>query len=171
VSTLSTAPLASLSLLQLDVGGLDDFVVAAGVFDQVLGHLLGCLDWHPTSLWLTLEAAHKAERGEPYRMEAGMAKLVASEAGGRVVDRAMQIHGGYGMTKDLPFERWYREMRICRVGEGPNDVQRHVIARDLLGGWVAVVWVLSRECEASTCAIGAKQESDDEISLSRATEG
>ena len=87
-----------------------------------------------TSLWLTLAAAHKADRGEPYRMEAGMAKLVASEAGGRVVDRAMQIHGGYGMTKDLPFERWYREMRIRRVGEGPNEVQRHVIARDLLGG-------------------------------------
>jgi alkylation response protein AidB-like acyl-CoA dehydrogenase len=87
-----------------------------------------------TSLWLTLSAAHKADRGEPYRMEAGMAKLVATEAGGRVVDRAMQIHGGYGMTKDLPFERWYREMRIRRVGEGPNEVQRHVIARDLLGG-------------------------------------
>jgi acyl-CoA dehydrogenase len=87
-----------------------------------------------TSLWLTLAAAHKAERGEPYRMDAGLAKLVASEAGGRVVDRAMQIHGGYGMTKDLPFERWYREMRIRRVGEGPNEVQRHVIARELLGG-------------------------------------
>jgi alkylation response protein AidB-like acyl-CoA dehydrogenase len=87
-----------------------------------------------TSLWLTLDAAHKADRGEPYRMEAGIAKLVASEAGGRVVDRAMQIHGGYGMTKDLPFERWYREMRIRRVGEGPNEVQRHIVARDLLGG-------------------------------------
>ena len=86
-----------------------------------------------TSLWLTLAAAHKADTGQPYRMEAGMAKLVASEAGGRVVDRSMQIHGGYGMTKDLPFERWYREMRIRRVGEGPNEVQRHVIARDLLG--------------------------------------
>jgi alkylation response protein AidB-like acyl-CoA dehydrogenase len=87
-----------------------------------------------TSLWLTLDAAHKAERGEPYRMEASMAKLVASEAGGRVVDRAMQIHGGYGMTKDLPLERWYREMRIRRVGEGPSEVQRHLIARELLGG-------------------------------------
>src|SRR5262245_38245278 len=86
------------------------------------------------SLLLTLLAAHKADRGEPYRTEAAMAKLVASEAGGRVVDRAMQIHGGYGMTKDLPFERWYREMRIRRVGEGANEIQRHVIARDLLGG-------------------------------------
>jgi alkylation response protein AidB-like acyl-CoA dehydrogenase len=83
--------------------------------------------------WLTLAAAHKADNGEPFRMEAGIAKLVASEAAGRVVDRSMQIHGGYGMTKDFPFERWYRELRIRRVGEGPNEVQRHVIARDLLG--------------------------------------
>jgi acyl-CoA dehydrogenase len=87
-----------------------------------------------TSLWLTLAAAQKAERGEPFRTDAAMAKLVASEAGGRVVDRAMQIHGGYGMTKDLPLERWYREMRIRRVGEGPSEVQRLIIARDLLGG-------------------------------------
>jgi alkylation response protein AidB-like acyl-CoA dehydrogenase len=87
-----------------------------------------------TSTWLTLAAAYKAERGEPFRTEAAMAKLVASEAGGRVVDRAMQIHGGYGMTKDLPLERWYREMRIRRVGEGPSEVQRLIIARDLLGG-------------------------------------
>jgi acyl-CoA dehydrogenase len=87
-----------------------------------------------TSLWLTLAAAQKADRGEPFRTDAAMAKLVASEAGGRVVDRAMQIHGGYGMTKDLPLERWYREMRIRRVGEGPSEVQRLIIARDLLGG-------------------------------------
>jgi acyl-CoA dehydrogenase len=87
-----------------------------------------------TSLWLVLAAAHKAQRNEPYRTEAAMAKLVASEAGGRVVDRAMQIHGGYGMTKDLPLERWYREMRIRRIGEGPSEVQRHIMARDLLGG-------------------------------------
>lgn len=87
-----------------------------------------------TSLWLTLAAAHKADRGEPFRTEAAMAKLVASEAGGRVVDRAMQIHGGYGMTKDLPLERWYREMRIRRIGEGPSEVQRLIMARDLLGG-------------------------------------
>jgi alkylation response protein AidB-like acyl-CoA dehydrogenase len=86
-----------------------------------------------TSIWLTLAAAHKAERGEPFRTEAAMAKLVASEAGGRVVDRAIQIHGGYGVTKDLPLERWYREMRIRRIGEGPSEVQRLIIARDLLG--------------------------------------
>ncbi len=82
---------------------------------------------------MTLAAAAKADRGEPFRMEAGLAKLVASEGAGRVVDRSMQIFGGYGMTKDFPFERWYRELRIRRVGEGPNEVQRHVVARDLLG--------------------------------------
>ena len=87
-----------------------------------------------TSRWLTLAAADKANRGQPYRTEAAMAKLVASEAGGRVVDRSMQIHGGYGMTKDLPLERWYREIRIRRVGEGPSEVQRLIMARDLLGG-------------------------------------
>ena len=86
-----------------------------------------------TSTWLTLEAAAKADRGEPFRKEAAMAKLVASEAGSRVVDRSMQIFGGYGVTKDFPFERWYREMRIRRIGEGPSEVQRHVIARELLG--------------------------------------
>ena len=83
--------------------------------------------------WLTLEAAHRAERGEEFRKEAAMAKLVATEAGGRVVDRCIQMFGGYGVTKDLPLERWYREMRIRRIGEGPSEVQRHIIARDLLG--------------------------------------
>ena len=87
-----------------------------------------------TSRWVTLAAADKANKGEPFRTEAAMAKLLASEAGGRVVDRAMQIHGGYGMTKDLPLERWYREMRIRRIGEGPSEVQRLIMARDLLGG-------------------------------------
>ena len=83
--------------------------------------------------WVTLEAADKAARGEPFRKEAAMAKLVATEAGSRVVDRCMQMFGGYGVTKDFPFERWYREMRIRRIGEGPNEVQRHIIARDILG--------------------------------------
>lgn len=86
-----------------------------------------------TSRWLTLAAAHKAERGEPFRTDAAMAKLVASEAAGRVVDRAIQIHGGYGVSKDLPLERWYRELRIRRIGEGPSEVQRHIMARDIFG--------------------------------------
>jgi alkylation response protein AidB-like acyl-CoA dehydrogenase len=87
-----------------------------------------------TARWFTLAAAHRASRGLPFRTEAAMAKLVATEASARVVDRSMQIHGGYGMTKDLPLERWWRELRIRRIGEGPNEVQRLIIARDLLGG-------------------------------------
>lgn len=83
--------------------------------------------------WATLEAASLADRGEPFRKQAAMAKLIASEGASRVVDRCMQIHGGYGVTKDFPFERWYREMRIRRIGEGPSEVQRHIIARDILG--------------------------------------
>ena len=59
---------------------------------------------------------------------------MASEGASRVVDRAMQIHGGYGMTKDLPLERWFRELRIRRVGEGPNEIQRLIVARDVIGG-------------------------------------
>lgn len=84
--------------------------------------------------WCILEAAQRADRDERFRTEAAMAKLVATEASGRVVDRAMQIHGGLGMTKDLPLERWYRELRIRRVGEGPSEVQRLIMAREILGG-------------------------------------
>ena len=87
-----------------------------------------------TSRFVTLDAALRSEKGESFRTEAAMAKLLASEAGGRVVDRVMQIHGGYGMTKDLPLERWFREMRIRRIGEGPSEVQRLVMARDIIGG-------------------------------------
>jgi alkylation response protein AidB-like acyl-CoA dehydrogenase len=85
-----------------------------------------------TSRWLYLAAAHKAQRGEPFRFEAAMAKLVCTEGAGRVVDRAIQVHGGYGVTKDLPLERWYRELRIRRIGEGPSEIQRLIMARDLL---------------------------------------
>jgi len=82
--------------------------------------------------WLTWEAAWKADRGEPCRTEVSLAKLAATETANRVVDRAVQIHGGAGVEKDLPLERWFRELRIKRIGEGPSEVHRMVIARDLL---------------------------------------
>jgi acyl-CoA dehydrogenase len=84
--------------------------------------------------WITLDAAWKADRGQPFQAAAAMAKIVATESAGRVVDRAMQIHGGMGVAKELPLERWYRELRIKRIGEGPNEVQRMIIARELLRG-------------------------------------
>ena len=61
-----------------------------------------------------------------------MAKLLCTEAASRVIDRSMQIYGGLGMSKDMPFERWYREIRIRRIGEGTSEIQRVVMARDLL---------------------------------------
>ena len=82
--------------------------------------------------WLTWEGAWKADRNEDVRVEASVAKLYSSEVLGRVIDRAVQIHGGYGVSKELPIERWYREARIRRIGEGPSEVHRMVIARDLL---------------------------------------
>jgi acyl-CoA dehydrogenase len=83
---------------------------------------------------LTLHAASLADQEKPFRTESAIAKITASEAGSRVVDRSLQIHGGYGVTKELPLERWYREMRIRRIGEGTTETQRMIISRDLLRG-------------------------------------
>ncbi|WP_033288567.1 acyl-CoA dehydrogenase family protein [Amycolatopsis jejuensis] len=87
-----------------------------------------------TAACVTLDAAERADSGEPFRTEAAIAKIVATEAAARVVDRAIQIHGAYGVAKDLPLERWYRELRIRRIGEGSTETQRMIISRDLLRG-------------------------------------
>jgi alkylation response protein AidB-like acyl-CoA dehydrogenase len=80
--------------------------------------------------------AHKAawlkDEGLPYAKEAAMAKLAASEMAGRAVDRALQIHGGYGFSKDYPIERYYRDARVLRIYEGTSEIQRLVIARAVL---------------------------------------
>jgi acyl-CoA dehydrogenase len=81
--------------------------------------------------WLIWEGAWKADRGEDARVEASIAKLYSSEVLGRVIDAAVQIHGGYGVAKEFPLERWYREARVRRIGEGPSEVHRMVIARSL----------------------------------------
>lgn len=82
--------------------------------------------------WLIWDGAWKSDRKEDARMEASVAKLYSSEVLGRVIDRAVQIYGGYGVSKEFPLERWYREARIRRIGEGPSEVHRMVIARNLL---------------------------------------
>ena len=81
--------------------------------------------------YLIWDGAWKADRGEDARVEASIAKLYSSEVLGRVIDSAVQIHGGYGVTKEFPLERWYREARVRRIGEGPSEVHRMVIARAL----------------------------------------
>ena len=62
-----------------------------------------------------------------------MAKLYASEAAFRAANEAVQIHGGYGFIKDYPVEKFYRDVKLCAIGEGTSEIQRLVIARELLG--------------------------------------
>ena len=77
-------------------------------------------------------AAWLKDRGMKVTRESAMAKLYASEVGVRVCDRALQIYGGYGYVKDFPVEKFYRDVKLCTIGEGTSEIQRLVIARDLL---------------------------------------
>ena len=81
---------------------------------------------------LCLEAIRKRLKGERYSIEASMAKLFASEMAGRVTDKALQIHGGYGFTQSHPLERFVRDARIMRIYEGTSEIQRNIISRTLL---------------------------------------
>lgn len=77
-------------------------------------------------------AASKRGTGERYSMESAIAKLYASEAAWRIADRALQIHGGYGYSTAFPLERYLRDLRIFRIYEGSSEIQRTIIARELL---------------------------------------
>ncbi|MDQ3555921.1 MAG: acyl-CoA dehydrogenase [Gemmatimonadota bacterium] len=81
---------------------------------------------------LVYHAAWLKERGKPFSREASMAKLYASELAMRTTIKAVQIHGGYGYTKEYPVERMMRDAKICEIGEGTSEIQRLVIARHLL---------------------------------------
>jgi len=78
---------------------------------------------------MTWRAARLRQGGGRFTREAAMAKLYASEAAGRIADRALQIHGGYGYTGALPLERYARDARILRIYEGTSEIQRNIIAR------------------------------------------
>src|SRR5579864_224101 len=81
---------------------------------------------------LTLQAAARRAAGEPFTDAASMAKLYASETVAFVTDTALQIHGGYGFTREMPLERLVRDARILRIYEGSSEIQRTVIARSVL---------------------------------------
>ena len=83
---------------------------------------------------LVFQAAWRGDLGRDIKIDASIAKVYATETAGRIVDRCIQIFGGLGVANEMPLERWYREMRIKRIGEGPSEVHRMVVARDLLGG-------------------------------------
>ena len=83
---------------------------------------------------LTMRAAQMKDAHKTVTREAAMAKLFASEAACRICDEGVQIHGGYGFIKDYPAEKFYRDVRLCTIGEGTSEIQRMVIARELLKG-------------------------------------
>lgn len=81
---------------------------------------------------LTLKAASMKDAGLKTTQESSMAKLYASEVAVRCANEGVQIHGGYGFTKDYPAEKFYRDVKLCTIGEGTSEIQRLVIARQLL---------------------------------------
>lgn len=88
--------------------------------------------------WITLKAAWMADEGLDNRHQAALSKLYGAGMANRVVDRVLQIHGGMGYTRELPIERWYREMRVFRIFDGTDEIQRYIIARNLIKGNVKV---------------------------------
>jgi alkylation response protein AidB-like acyl-CoA dehydrogenase len=83
---------------------------------------------------LVHRAAYLADNNQPYTQEASMAKLFASEVATRACNKAVQIHGGYGYTREFPVERYLRDAKLCEIGEGTSEVQRGIIAREIFKG-------------------------------------
>ena len=81
---------------------------------------------------MNFRAAWMADRGLRHTKQSSMAKLYASEVAVRVANEAVQIHGGYGFIKDYPAEKYYRDVKLCTVGEGTSEIQRRIIARHIL---------------------------------------
>jgi alkylation response protein AidB-like acyl-CoA dehydrogenase len=81
---------------------------------------------------LTLHAAREADAGRRVDMEAGMAKLFASETAMRIALDAVRVHGGYGYSTEFDVERYFRDAPLMIVGEGTNEIQRNVIVRQLI---------------------------------------
>src|SRR6185312_16378915 len=88
--------------------------------------------------WLVLHAAWQVDQGVDSRQSQSMAKLYGGIKANEIVDRMLQVHGGMGYTRELPLERWYRELRLLRIYEGTDEIQRRTIARNLLKGHVKV---------------------------------
>lgn len=100
---------------------------------QAIGNMLAdSATWMEAARLLIMRAAAAKEQGRPYGKLAAMAKLFASEKAGVVCDLALQIHGGYGYTRDFPVERACRDVRVTRIYEGTSEIQRLVIARHIL---------------------------------------
>jgi alkylation response protein AidB-like acyl-CoA dehydrogenase len=109
-------------------------------FGQPIAHFQA-IRWMIANARTQLDAAelmiHRAawlcDKGRPYTLEAATAKLLASEAATRVCNDALQIHGGYGYTREFEVERFLRDVKLCEIGEGTSEIQRLVISRHVLG--------------------------------------
>jgi alkylation response protein AidB-like acyl-CoA dehydrogenase len=100
---------------------------------QAIGNMLAdCATWLEAARLLTLRAAWRKDSGLSVTREAAMAKLFATERACAICDTAIQVHGGYGYTRDFPVERAYRDVRVTRIYEGTSEIQRIVIARELM---------------------------------------
>ena len=88
--------------------------------------------------WLVITAAWQVDQGLDSRQAQSMAKLYGGVKANEIVDRVLQIHGGMGYTRELPIERWYRELRLLRIYEGTDEIQRRTIARNLFKGHASV---------------------------------
>jgi alkylation response protein AidB-like acyl-CoA dehydrogenase len=116
-----------------------DYVKTRAMFGKALADhegaqwmLADCAIDLDASRWMTYAAAAEADAGGDTRLHDSIVKTFTSEALGRVADRVLQLFGGWGYSKDLPIERFYREARMWRIVEGPNEVHRWAIARQLL---------------------------------------
>ncbi|GAB4210240.1 MAG: acyl-CoA dehydrogenase family protein [Roseiflexaceae bacterium] len=81
---------------------------------------------------MVYDCAAKVDRGENATLESSIVKLFSTEAASQIIDEAIQIHGGMGFSRELPLERMYRDARVTRIFEGTNEIQRHVIASEIL---------------------------------------
>jgi alkylation response protein AidB-like acyl-CoA dehydrogenase len=88
--------------------------------------------WLDAATLMTLRAAELKQTGQPFSQQAAMAKLFATEHAWKICDIALQVHGGYGYVRDFPVERALRDVRVTRIYEGTSEIQRLVIARNLL---------------------------------------
>jgi len=108
------------------------FGQAIGDFQALRFMLADMTTQQQTAELLTYRAASMKEKKQPFTREASMAKLFASEMSNRVADKAVQIHGGYGYIDEFPVERYLRDARVQTIYEGTSEIQRIVIARDVI---------------------------------------
>ncbi|MGB8812420.1 MAG: acyl-CoA dehydrogenase family protein [Paracoccaceae bacterium] len=108
------------------------FGQAIGKFQGVGFQLADSITEIDAADYLTLASAWRLDQGLPANREIASAKVFATEMLARVTDRAIQVHGGMGLMDDLPLERFWRDARVERIWDGTSEIQRHIIARDLL---------------------------------------